>query len=140
MVYPRKSAFMRVCRLLQGRLNTLLLGGHVNCATLYAGPGGRRTRCPFTRRAQSGTGLSLLHRHDCRKLAPNKRHPKSDPVAQAQWKKTPRGPSQIRKDWAQDQPIKLICQDEARFGRISEVRRCWATQTNPSTVPGHADA
>ena len=32
----------------------------------------------------------LLHRHNWRKLAPDKRHPQSDPVAQDDWKKTPR--------------------------------------------------
>jgi transposase len=30
---------------------------------------------------------SLLHRHDWRKLAPDKRHPHSDPEAQQEWKK-----------------------------------------------------
>jgi len=30
---------------------------------------------------------TLLHRHDWRKLAPDKRHPQSDPVAQDEWKK-----------------------------------------------------
>jgi transposase len=30
---------------------------------------------------------TLLHRHDGRKLAPDKRHPQSDPVAQEEWKK-----------------------------------------------------
>lgn len=30
---------------------------------------------------------NLLHRHGWRKLAPDKRHPHSDPVAQAEWKK-----------------------------------------------------
>lgn len=29
----------------------------------------------------------LLHRHNWRKLAPDKRHPQSDPVAQEDWKK-----------------------------------------------------
>ena len=29
----------------------------------------------------------LLHRHNWRKLAPDKRHPQSDPVAQNDWKK-----------------------------------------------------
>ena len=32
---------------------------------------------------------NLLHRHGWRKLAPDKRHPQSDPVAQEAWKKTP---------------------------------------------------
>ena len=30
---------------------------------------------------------TLLHRHDWRKLAPDKRHPQSDPAAQDEWKK-----------------------------------------------------
>jgi hypothetical protein len=30
---------------------------------------------------------TLLHLHDWRKLAPDKRHPQSDPVAQEEWKK-----------------------------------------------------
>jgi len=30
---------------------------------------------------------ALLHRHDWRKLAPDKRHPQSDPLAQEAWKK-----------------------------------------------------
>jgi hypothetical protein len=33
---------------------------------------------------------TLLHRHDWRILAPDKRHPQSDPVAQEELKKTPR--------------------------------------------------
>ncbi|MFC0594581.1 winged helix-turn-helix domain-containing protein, partial [Ottowia pentelensis] len=30
---------------------------------------------------------NLLHRHGWRKLAPDKRHPQSDPLAQEEWKK-----------------------------------------------------
>ena len=33
---------------------------------------------------------NLLHRHGSRKLAPDKRHPQSDPLVQQEWKKTPR--------------------------------------------------
>ena len=33
------------------------------------------------------SAYNLLHRHDWRKLAPDKRHPKSDPTAQEEWKK-----------------------------------------------------
>ena len=32
----------------------------------------------------------------------------------------------IRQDRAQGQAIKLMFQDEARFGRIPDVRQCWA--------------
>ncbi|MEI6601820.1 MAG: winged helix-turn-helix domain-containing protein [Comamonadaceae bacterium] len=33
------------------------------------------------------SAYNLLHRHNWRKLAPDKRHPKSDPLAQQEWKK-----------------------------------------------------
>jgi hypothetical protein len=33
------------------------------------------------------SAYNLLHRHDWRKLVPDKRHPQSDPVAQEEWKK-----------------------------------------------------
>ena len=33
------------------------------------------------------SAYNLLHRHDWRKLAPDKRHPKSNPLAQQEWKK-----------------------------------------------------
>ena len=36
---------------------------------------------------------TLLHRHNWRKLAPDKRHPQSDPVAQDEWKKNSSEPS-----------------------------------------------
>ncbi len=36
--------------------------------------------------AQSSV-YNLLHRHNWRKLVPDKRHPKSDPAAQLEWKK-----------------------------------------------------
>lgn len=41
-------------------------------------------------------------------------------------KKLPETLAEIRTDWAQGRPIKLMFQDEARFGRISDIRRCWA--------------
>ena len=41
-------------------------------------------------------------------------------------KKLPEILADIHKDWAKAQNIKLMFQDEARFGRISDVRRCWA--------------
>lgn len=42
------------------------------------------------------TVYAMLHRHGWRKLAPDKPHPQSDPVAQQEWEKTPRSdrPSQ----------------------------------------------
>jgi transposase len=41
-------------------------------------------------------------------------------------KKLPETLAQIIQDWAGDQSIKLMFQHEARFGRISDIRKCWA--------------
>ena len=39
------------------------------------------------RKVALASAYNLLHRHDWRKLAPDKRHPQSDPAAQDEWKK-----------------------------------------------------
>ena len=39
------------------------------------------------RRVALASAYNLLHRHNWRKLAPDKTHPQSDPRAQAEWKK-----------------------------------------------------
>ena len=39
------------------------------------------------RKVALASAYNLLHRHDWRKLAPDKRHPQSDPLAQEEWKK-----------------------------------------------------
>ncbi len=41
-------------------------------------------------------------------------------------KKLPERLAEVRALWAGQGPIKLMFQDEARFGRINDVRRCWA--------------
>jgi len=41
------------------------------------------------------SAYNLLHRHNWRKLAPDKRHPQSDPLAQEEWKKN--SPKRSRK-------------------------------------------
>ena len=41
-------------------------------------------------------------------------------------KKLPERLTEIRSHWPQQGPIKLMFQDEARFGRINDMRRCWA--------------
>ncbi|WP_245598044.1 IS630 family transposase [Ottowia thiooxydans] len=41
-------------------------------------------------------------------------------------KKLPETLAEIKQGWAQGKDFKLMFQDEARFGRISDVRRCWA--------------
>ena len=72
---------------------------------------------------------SMLHPHNWRKLAPDKRHPQSDPAAQEDWKKLAETLAEIRQGWAKVEPIQLMFQskklldrhpDEARFGRIND--------------------
>ena len=46
------------------------------------------------RRTALASTYNLLHRHNWRKLAPDKRHPKSDVEAQEDWKKNSRNASQ----------------------------------------------
>jgi hypothetical protein len=45
------------------------------------------------RKVALASAYNLLHRHNWRKLAPDQRHPKSDPVAQEEWKKNSPKPS-----------------------------------------------
>jgi len=69
---------------------------------------------------------NLLHRHGWRKLTPTKRHPQSDIEAQEEWKKKLSNTiAIIDEEWSGEAPIKLMFMDEARFGRISETRKCW---------------
>jgi transposase len=67
---------------------------------------------------------NLLHRHGWRKLAPDQRHPKSDPAARGREKKLPQLLAEIDRQWPGEVPIRLMFQDEARFGRRADVRRC----------------
>ncbi len=50
-----------------------------------------KTNRPLDKRLGRDVALAsaynLLHRHNYRKLVPDKRHPQSDPVAQQEWKK-----------------------------------------------------
>ena len=41
-------------------------------------------------------------------------------------KKLPQTLGELTQGWEGDAPVKLMFQDEARFGRISDTRRCWA--------------
>lgn len=50
------------------------------------------------RKVALASAYNLLHRHDWRKLAPDKRHPKADVAAQEDWKKN--SPTSSRKSTA----------------------------------------
>lgn len=70
---------------------------------------------------------TLLHRHGWRKLHPRPRHPAADAAAQAAYKQ--HFPALVARLLAQA-PRRLrpcvLFEDEARFGRISTLRTCWA--------------
>ncbi len=69
---------------------------------------------------------NVLHWHGWRKLAPDKGHPRSDAAAQTERRKLPGTLAGIDREWAAMGPLTLMFQDEARLGRINDLRRCWA--------------
>jgi hypothetical protein len=70
----------------------------------------------------------LLARHGWRKVAPDTRHPKSRPEVQEDWKKKLQEVLEtlLKPDVVKGRKIRLMFQDEARFGRMVRIRRCWA--------------
>jgi hypothetical protein len=48
-----------------------------------------------------------------------------DPAAQEVWKKLPETLAEVVQGFEGTGPIRLMFQDEARFGRIADARRCW---------------
>ena len=69
------------------------------------------------------SAYNLLHRHDWRKLAPDKRHPNPTQMRKISGKKLPDLIVEIDNAWEGEGPIRLMFMDEARFGRISDIRR-----------------
>lgn len=68
---------------------------------------------------------SMLHRHGWRKLAPDTAHPQGNPQAREDWEKLCADLVQITASFGEKNPIRVMFQDEVRFGRISHCRRCW---------------
>jgi hypothetical protein len=69
----------------------------------------------------------LLARHGWRKVAPDTRHPKSKPEVQEAWKKTPgRTATLLTPEIVRGRRVRSMFKDEARFGRMVRIRRCWA--------------
>lgn len=71
----------------------------------------------------------LLQRHRWRKLKPRPRHPKADLDEQAHFQHS--FEQQVRqivqqRDSQDVRPVLIMATDEGRFGRIGEVRACWA--------------
>lgn len=70
------------------------------------------------KRLALSTVYRMLARHGWRKLAPDTRHPQGDARARAL--------GEILCAFSVRQPLRLMFQDEARFGRISDTRYGWA--------------
>ena len=79
----RKQAFKQACP----------ISAHLQAAFAESGKsyGSRRLRAALAHRLGRPVAASvvyrLLARHGWRKVAPDTRHPKSDPIAQEEWKK-----------------------------------------------------
>lgn len=87
-------------------------------------------------RVSPGYVRLLLRRHRWRKVAPRPRHPKADPTMQANFTTHfPALVSAIADEVPRGKPLRVLFEDEASFGRISETRRCWAPPGVRPTVP-----
>ncbi len=72
----------------------------------------------------------LFHRHAWRKIGPRPRHIKQSLLSRRNLKKLPIIVKEAIADLSGDMPIRILFHDEARFGRISDRRRCWAPRLN----------
>lgn len=71
----------------------------------------------------------LLERHGWRKVQPRPRHPKAKKQEQETFKKKLKESIQEAQQGRKPEdhrPVLFMIQDEARFGRITSYRRCWA--------------
>ena len=70
----------------------------------------------------------MLKRHDWRKIMPRPRHPKNDPVQFEMFKKKliRAVAKQVTRAASHGRPLRLMFEDEGRFGRINDPQRCWA--------------
>jgi transposase len=78
------------------------------------------------RKISLGYAYRLLHRHGWRKLGPRPRHPKAQPATRQRFKKNSRVIETILRCLPAGIQLRLLFQNEARFGCISDQRRCWA--------------
>lgn len=81
---------------------------------------------------------SLLKRHDWRKIKPRPKNPKSSTEIQEEFKNNfAQSVQEVAKTFNQqdERPLKVLFEDEARFGRISMARKCWAPRGIRPIVP-----
>jgi hypothetical protein len=68
-----------------------------------------------------------LHRQGWRKVQPRPKRPKADAETQAEFKKLPElVREEVMRQAETSRPVRLMLEDEARFGRIRDPRRCGA--------------
>jgi hypothetical protein len=77
------------------------------------------------------------HRQGWRKVQPRPQHPKADAATPEEFKKKfpERVQEEIKPSLALGRPVRLLFEDEARLGRMSEPHRCWALKGVRPTVP-----
>ena len=75
------------------------------------------------RPAPDSTVCRLLARHQWRQVLPRPKHPKDNPPARAAFKKLQAKVDAVTVGHPH-QPLRLMFEDEARFGRMSEVPMC----------------
>jgi transposase len=71
----------------------------------------------------------MLHRNGWRQIAPRPAHPKADEETQETFMRNfPELVAEIveQRDPEDDRPVTIMAQDEGRFGRITDIRSCWA--------------
>ena len=82
------------------------------------------------------TGYRLLARHQWRRVTPRPKHPKDNPAARAAVKKLQAQVDAVAAGHP-PRPLRLMFEDEARFGRMSDPVRGWAPSACRPEVPTH---
>ncbi len=71
-----------------------------------------------------------------RPIAPDSYHPPGDAERREVWKKLPEAIAEVLAMFPTSRPLRVMYQDEARFGRISDTRYCWAKKPTRPEVKG----
>ena len=93
------------------------------------------------RKVDESTIYRLLERHEWRKVVPRPFHPKVDKEEQKRFVQNFAKLVEqaiATRDPEDERPVLNMAQDEACFGRISEVRRSWAPKPLRPLIPRHS--
>ena len=88
------------------------------------------------RKVARASAYNLLHRHGWRKLAPDKRPPKTDVAVQDEWKKTPRPSRRNRRPVARRRPLPTDVSGRSAFRENLGYPALWVPQADPTALPG----